>query len=98
MADRTSGIDPADIEQVRVLAQAARTASRRLALLSRADKDAALRTLADALDTATDEIVAANELDLARGRENGMPQSLQDRLRLDPPRVAAVARRLSRAG
>ena len=54
MADRTSGIDPADIEQVRVLAQAARTASRRLALLSRADKDAALRTLADALDGATD--------------------------------------------
>ena len=94
MADRTSGIDPADIEQVRVLAQAARTASRRLALLSRADKDAALRTLADALDAATDEIVAANELDLARGRENDMPQSLQDRLRLDPPRVAAVAQAL----
>ena len=46
MTDRTSGIDPADVEQVRVLAQAARAASRRLALLSRADKDAALRTLA----------------------------------------------------
>jgi len=94
MTDRTSGIDPADVEQVRVLAQAARAASRRLALLSRADKDAALRTLADALDAATDEIVAANELDLARGRENDMPQSLQDRLRLDPPRVAAVAQAL----
>ncbi len=91
MADRTSGIDPADVEQVRVLAEAARTASRRLALLSRAEKDAALLALADALDSATDEVVAANERDLVRGREQGMAESLQDRLRLDPPRVAAVA-------
>ena len=94
MADRTSGIDPADVERVRQLAEAARTASRRLALLSRAEKDAALRTLADALDAATDEVVAANERDLARGREQGMPESLQDRLRLDAPRVAAVAQAL----
>ncbi len=91
MADRTSGIDPQDVERVRGLAEAARTAARRLALLSRAEKDAALRTLADALDAATDTIVAANERDLDRGRETGMPSSLQDRLRLDPPRVAAVA-------
>ncbi len=94
MAERTTGIDPADVEQVRTLAEAARTASRRLALLSRAEKDAALRTLADALDAATDDVVAANEQDLERGRSNGMAESLQDRLRLDPPRVAAVAQAL----
>lgn len=104
MAELTSGTtaaavnddaDPAaDAEQVRVLAEAARTASRRLALLSRAEKDAALHALADALDAATDDIVAANERDLARGRANGMAESLQDRLRLDPPRVAAVAQAL----
>ena len=94
MSERTTGIDPADVEQVRTLAEAARTASRRLALLSRAEKDAALRTLADALDAATDDIVAANEQDLDRGRANGMAESLQDRLRLDPPRVAAVAQAL----
>ncbi|WP_030528065.1 glutamate-5-semialdehyde dehydrogenase [Phycicoccus jejuensis] len=99
MSDRTAtgadqGPSAADVEQVRVLAEAARTASRRLALLSRAEKDAALHALADALDAATDEVVAANERDLARGREHGMPESLQDRLRLDPPRVAAVAQAL----
>ncbi len=94
MSERTTGIDPADVEQVRTLAEAARTASRRLALLSRAEKDAALRALADALDTATDDVVAANERDLERGRANGMAESLQDRLRLDPPRVAAVAQAL----
>src|SRR5688572_12950711 len=94
MADRTTGIDPADVARVRELAEAARTASRRLALLSRAEKDAALRTLADALDAATDTIVDANERDLARGRDHGMPDSLQDRLRLDAKRVAAVAQAL----
>ncbi|MFL6175214.1 MAG: glutamate-5-semialdehyde dehydrogenase [Ornithinibacter sp.] len=94
MADRTSGIDSADVERVRALAEAARTASRRLAQLTRAEKDAALRTLADDLDAATTEVVAANERDLARGRENGMADSLQDRLRLDPPRLAAVAQAL----
>jgi glutamate-5-semialdehyde dehydrogenase len=91
MSERTTTAEPADVEQVRVLAEAARTASRRLALLSRAEKDAALLALADALDAATDEVVAANERDLVRGREQGMPESLQDRLRLDPSRVAAVA-------
>ncbi len=94
MSERTPGVDPADVEQVRVVAEAARAASRRLALLSRAEKDAALHALADALDTATDEIVTANGADLARGRAQGMPESLQDRLRLDPPRVAAVAQAL----
>ncbi|MFQ6170331.1 glutamate-5-semialdehyde dehydrogenase [Oryzobacter sp. R7] len=94
MSDRTTGIDPADVEQVRVLAEAARVAARRLALLSRAEKDAALRALADALDAATDTVVEANERDLARGRETGMPESLQDRLRLDATRVAAVAQAL----
>ncbi len=94
MSERTTGIDPADVEQVRILAEAARTASRRLALLSRAEKDAALRALADALDAATDTVVAANDKDLARGRESGMPESLLDRLRLDAPRVAAVAQAL----
>ncbi len=94
MADRTSGIDPTDVASVRTLAEAARTASRRLALMSRAEKDAALRTLADALDAATDTVVAANERDLARGRDGGMPESLQDRLRLDPTRIASVAQAL----
>ncbi|GAA2732541.1 glutamate-5-semialdehyde dehydrogenase [Pedococcus aerophilus] len=87
-------IDPAAVAQVADAARAARTASRRLALLSRADKDAALRALADALDAATDRIVAANAEDLDRGRESGMAQGLLDRLALSPERVVAVAQAL----
>ena len=87
-------IDPAAVEQVAGAARAARLASRRLALLHRAEKDAALEAMADALVAATDRIVAANEADLAHGRETGMAQGLLDRLALDPARVAAVAEAL----
>ena len=76
------------------LATAARVAARRLALLSRAEKDAALHALADAVEAATPRIVAANAEDLHRGQAAGMTTSLQDRLRLDAPRVAAVAQAL----
>lgn len=72
----------------------AQAASKRLALLSRAEKDAALVALADALRAATDRIVAANADDLARGRDGGMTESLQDRLRLTPERVASIAQAL----
>jgi glutamate-5-semialdehyde dehydrogenase len=77
--------------QVRRLATAARRAARSLALLSRAEKDAALQTIADALEAAVPAIVTANEEDLSRGREAGMPEGLLDRLRLDEDRVHSVA-------
>lgn len=83
-----------DVELVRELATRSRVAARRLALLTRAEKDAALLALADAVEAATDRVVAANAEDLDRGREQGMAESLQDRLRLDPARVAAVAQAL----
>ncbi|WP_035907367.1 glutamate-5-semialdehyde dehydrogenase [Knoellia subterranea] len=82
------------VPTVAELASCARVASRRLALLSRADKDAALRALADALDGATADIVAANAEDVARGRDNGMADGLVDRLTLTEDRVAAVAEAL----
>jgi glutamate-5-semialdehyde dehydrogenase len=98
MAERTQGtqqgIDPAAVDQVTNVARAARTASRRLALLSRAEKDAALRAMADALEAAGADILAANAEDVERGRSEGMPQGLLDRLALDSQRVAAVAQAL----
>ncbi len=86
-----STIDPTIVAEVAEVARAARVASRRLARMTRAQKDAALRLLADALDAATPQILAANAADLARGKERGMPAGLQDRLLLDERRVAAVA-------
>jgi glutamate-5-semialdehyde dehydrogenase len=37
------------------------------------------------------EIIAANQIDLANGVDNGMTESLQDRLRLDESRIQAIA-------
>ncbi len=87
----TDSISDAARTQVTDLAGRARVASRTLALLPRAEKDAALRALAGALDEATERIVAANAEDLARGRDGGMAQGLLDRLTLDADRVCAVA-------
>ena len=87
-------IDPLMTAHVADLAGAARRASRRLGLLSRADKDAALVAMADALDSASAEIIAANDQDIARGRDQGLADGLLDRLRLDEARVAAVAEAL----
>jgi glutamate-5-semialdehyde dehydrogenase len=90
----TNLIDPEISAHVADLAGTARQASRRLALLSRAEKDAALGAMADALDSATGQIIAANDQDLAAGRAQGLAEGLLDRLRLDQGRIKAVAQAL----
>lgn len=69
----------------------AKDAARSVGLLTDAQKRDALTAIADAIDSSTAEIVAANAEDLTRGRESGLSEALQDRLRLDRPRVAALA-------
>ena len=90
MVDRTAP-DASVTALVAELAGRAKTASRRLALLSRADKDAALHAIADALDAAIPAVVQANADDLTQGRERGMAEGLLDRLTLDRARIRAIA-------
>mgnify|MGYP002760099247 CR=1 FL=1 len=71
---------------------AAREAARVLATATTGQKDAALNAIADAVLAHEPEILRANELDLANGRENGLSEGLQDRLRLDSTRLAGLAR------
>ncbi|CAM5342191.1 Gamma-glutamyl phosphate reductase OS=Stutzerimonas stutzeri OX=316 GN=proA PE=3 SV=1 [Stutzerimonas stutzeri] len=66
------------------LGRAARDASRVLARASTAQKNRALQAAAAALDAARTELVAANELDLAGGRANGLDAAMLDRLALTP--------------
>jgi glutamate-5-semialdehyde dehydrogenase len=79
------------VAQVRAVAQRAKVASRSLATATRATKDAALRAMADALVAATAEIVAANAVDLERGRAGGTSAGLLDRLALTPERIVGIA-------
>lgn len=73
------------------LARRARVASRALATAPAGVKNAALLAIADALVAATDDIVAANEVDVQRERAGGMSEGLLDRLTLDAARIAGVA-------
>ena len=72
-------------------ATAAKAASRALAALSTAAKNAVLSAAAEAIEAATDEIVAANDVDIARAQAAGTEASLLDRLRLTPARVTGIA-------
>jgi glutamate-5-semialdehyde dehydrogenase len=81
-------------QDVHDVATRAREAAAELATLSRAGKDAALQTMAQALGDATDEILAANARDVAAGRDAGMADGLIDRLTLTGERVAAMAQGL----
>lgn len=59
--------------------------------LSEKEKNRALLTIAEALVTETDRILAANEKDLARAEEKGMKAGLIDRLRLTEERIKGMA-------
>ncbi|MGO2140791.1 MAG: glutamate-5-semialdehyde dehydrogenase [Leucobacter sp.] len=69
----------------------AKQASRKLATATTATKNAALEDMARALEGAIPEIIAANELDLARGVENNIGEGLLDRLKLDEERILGLA-------
>jgi glutamate-5-semialdehyde dehydrogenase len=71
--------------------RAARAASRSLAALPSAAKDAALHEIAGQLEARADEILQANARDLQAGRQAGLSEALIDRLLLDEERVQAIA-------
>jgi glutamate-5-semialdehyde dehydrogenase len=71
---------------------AAKEASRTLARLDSATRDAALEGIAAALEARVEEILDANALDVRAGEESDTSAALLDRLRLTPERIAAMAR------
>ncbi|MBF6243456.1 glutamate-5-semialdehyde dehydrogenase [Nocardia elegans] len=78
-------------EAVHEAARRARVASRTLAQLTTAQKDAALHAAADALLAAKDAVLAANAEDIANAEAGGTAASLLDRLRLTEPRIDGIA-------
>jgi glutamate-5-semialdehyde dehydrogenase len=79
------------VTPVAEICEAAKRAARALACLDTAVKDAALGRIAASLEDRLQEILAANERDMQAGREADIGDALLDRLRLDEPRVAAIA-------
>ena len=69
----------------------AKDAAYQLAVLTTEQKNKGLLAMADALEAAMDEVIAANGLDMAQAKENGKPQSFLDRLLLTEGRVQDMA-------
>jgi glutamate-5-semialdehyde dehydrogenase len=74
------------------LCAGAKRASRVLARVDSDVKNAALESIAAALEDRLEEILLANERDMQLGREDELGEALLDRLRLDARRVANIAR------
>lgn len=69
----------------------AKEAAAKLGLLQQEEKNKALRSCAQALLDATDEILAVNEIDVKNAEQRGVKASLVDRLFLNPARIKAMA-------
>ena len=73
------------------LAQKARKASRTLSTATGAERKAALEAIAQAMESRSTEILAANELDMVAARAEKMHPQMQDRLLLNSERIAGIA-------
>jgi glutamate-5-semialdehyde dehydrogenase len=92
MTKRPSGASEAEIKAtLQAMGEKAKLASRSLGALSSRQKDACLLAMADALEAAEAEILAANSKDMKAGVEAGLSGAMLDRLRLDSRRLKAMA-------
>jgi glutamate-5-semialdehyde dehydrogenase len=82
---------PVTADDVLAAARRARVASRQVALLSTATKNAVLQAMAAALRSRTPEILQANAADVAAAESTGTPENLIDRLRLTDARIEGMA-------
>ena len=78
----------------RQMGDSAKAASRKLAILDTAIKNRWLLASADRLVAATQEIIAANSLDIVAAPGFGLSDAAIDRLRLDAKRIAAIVQGL----
>ncbi len=82
------------MSEVRVLAGRAREAAIALGSTSTDQRNRALLVMSHALVANQDEVLAANEKDMAEARAKGTSPALLDRLELDPVRIKAISEAL----
>lgn len=79
------------LQVVRPLAEKARAAAARLAILRPDVKNRALLAMADSFEKHSSEIQVENQKDVSAGREKGLSSAMLDRLTLDEKRIKAMA-------
>ena len=77
-------------QQMQLLGQQARTASRVMAAADTRSKNAALMAIVQSIDSARTTLALANNKDLVAGRAKGLDAAMLDRLELSPKRVDAM--------
>lgn len=83
---------PEDITSViHEMGRRARAAAHQLSQLPTARKNAILQAMAAGLRASSEEILAANNLDLDAGAKKNLSSAMLDRLLLDEPRLEAIA-------
>ena len=78
-------------ETIHQMGKQARAAAYQLAKLTSDGKNEILHAMATAIRQRVPEILAANAVDLAAGREKGLSSAMLDRLMLDEKRIEAMA-------
>ncbi len=76
---------------VRLLCENAKRASRSISLASENKKNGLLARIAELLIENTDSIISANKTDLASAEENGVAKAMLDRLMINESRVKGIA-------
>jgi glutamate-5-semialdehyde dehydrogenase len=78
-------------QQMRLLAERSRDASRALARLDSEQKNSLLRAMADGIEKSADRIQPANAKDLEAGKKAGLTSAMLDRLTLTDKRISEMA-------
>lgn len=76
---------------IQTLGKTAKASTSQLSLLSTKEKNQILNQMAEALETNTQKIIAANQKDLAKADDYGIKETMKDRLRLDEARIQEMA-------
>lgn len=77
--------------EIEKIAMWARRASFELAMMNGNAKNCILTSMADALESKSESLIAENQKDMDAAKQNNMPQAMQDRLLLTPERVLDMA-------
>ncbi len=79
---------PMDVKgYMQQIGKQARVASQSIAKADSGLKNKALLAIAQAIEESRDALIAANQIDMKRGSENGLDAALLDRLELTPSRI-----------
>lgn len=73
------------------MGKSAKVASRTLAVATTTQKNNALKAIAKALIDNADEIIKANDIDISNARQNGISDTMVDRLRLTKERISDIS-------